>query len=84
MSVQACATQRFNLQSNVDAEPSYHTSDGFFVGGIGQTKKRFVPRVCGGVRNVGAVEYKSGAFNSIINVMSAGLYAPRDYLVYCK
>ena len=87
VSVQACATQRFNLQDNpraVNALPAEDDLDMFFISGIGQTQKRDLTRVCGGASNVGAVEYKLSALSWFIGAVSSGIVTPRDALTYCK
>ena len=73
MSIQACATQRFNVQDSrdgVDAVSSFGKMDGFFNYGIFQIHKHDAARICRGAENVRAVEYKRNFFSLLANLGS--------------
>ena len=78
----ACATQRFTLQTGA-AAPTRQGSSDFFVYGIAQTDHINVAEACGGADKVAAIETQESVVNLLLELLTWGLYTPRDYKVYC-
>lgn len=78
-----CATQRFDVQSSGSQTPAYDVAQTFFVGGIGQIRDVDAANVCGGAKNVQRVETQLTPANIGLNLLTLGIYSPRQIRVYC-
>lgn len=83
LSLSACAKQVFVLQPGAGLTAEDDMSD-FFVAGIGQTDKINAANICGGADKVVSVEAELTFTNGLLNVLSGGLYAPRQYRIMCR
>ena len=83
LSVSACAKQQFVLESGVGMTAENNMSH-FFVGGLGQSSRINASEICGGKDKVVSVEAQLTFVNGLLNVLSGGLYAPRQFRVMCK
>ena len=81
----ACSTQRFNVNPNpiVADEPSYEGTNHFLFWGLGQTQTMNPGSACG-PQGVNRIEAKETFLNGLLNALTFGIYAPRQYAVYCN
>lgn len=56
----------------------------FFFFGIGQSKVIDAAGICGGTENVLQVETQRTAADSVLALITSGIYTPLEYRVYCK
>lgn len=86
--VTACQTQRTFLNSKAEYEYKNGTSQTgtsqFFIGGVGQTDKIDAVKICGKEENIQAVESSLPFLYGLVGGVTLGIYAPREYTVYCK
>ncbi|MBE8191558.1 MAG: lipoprotein bor [Alphaproteobacteria bacterium] len=81
--VSACARQEFSINGgsgNVARDEGNH----FFIGGTFQSQTTNVAEICGGAKKVVSVEAEHTFLNSIISLVSWGIYTPRQYRVICR
>lgn len=83
LSVSGCAQQTFTVAGN-QGEKAEETSQTFFISGLGQSKKINAAKVCGGADKVVKVEAQQTFVNSLLGVVTLGIYTPREARVYCK
>ncbi|WP_159652353.1 Bor family protein [Vibrio atypicus] len=84
-----CAQQTFVMSSEVsattnDALPTKEQSQHFFIDGIAQDKEIDAAAVCGGADKVVKVEVQQTFTNVVLDVVTFGIYTPREARVYCK
>lgn len=83
-----CATQNYLVSSQV-APSAATTADAdkmqtFFVSGLGQEQEIDAAKVCEGKENVASIQTESNVINSVLGLISYGIYTPRQIRVYCK
>ncbi len=80
-----CATQSFDINPAVGplGAPDLEESQVFFVEGVGQSAVLDAANVCGGAENVARIEVEQTALDSVLDVLTLGLYTPRTARVYC-
>jgi len=83
----SCATQRFYLEGDPYTarhytNPSYETMQSFFVGGILQGNDVDAKKVCGDFK-VSHIETSLTLFDTLLSLLTRGLYTPRNAAVYC-
>ena len=83
LSISACAKQQFVLESGVGMTAENNMSH-FFVAGLGQSHRINASEICGGKDKVVSVEAQLTFVNGLLNVLSGGLYSPRQFRVMCK
>ena len=81
----ACSTQNFEINPNptVMEQPSYEATNHFVFWGIGQVQTMHPGEACG-PEGVNRIETKRTFINGVLSTLTLGLYAPRDYAVYCN
>ena len=79
-----CATQTYIISSDQLGHIQQDKMDTFFVGGIGQTAFIDARQVCGGMENIVKIQTRMTFFNGFLSGLTAGLYSPRQSIVYCK
>jgi hypothetical protein len=83
LSLVGCATQRFDVRSDVQNAPTHDNSQSFWVGGIGQSEELDAAKVCGGAAKVQRVETQLTSGNIGLTILTLGIYSPRQVRVYC-
>ena len=85
----ACSSDhiiRFNMaqqQQNVKTEPEYQGRSHFFLWGMFQKKDYNVMNACP-AKGINAIEAHWTFYDSFMNSMTMGIYAPESYSVYCN
>ena len=84
----ACGTDhviRFNLnqQQDVNAKPSYRGKSHFFFWGMWQKTDYDLSHVCP-MRGISAIDAHWTAYDSLMNGLTMGIYAPESFSIYCN
>ncbi|WP_321150924.1 Bor family protein [Aeromonas jandaei] len=79
-----CAQQNFAINSGNAVAPKSELTHNFFVRGVGQAKTIDAASVCGGADKVVRVEVQQTFVNVLLDVVTLGLYTPREARVYCS
>ncbi|MBQ8482144.1 MAG: Bor family protein [Alphaproteobacteria bacterium] len=81
----SCSTQNFEINPNPTAmeQPSYEGTNHFLLWGFRQVQTMHPGEACG-PEGVSRVETKETFINGLLSVLTLGIYAPRDYAVYCN
>lgn len=79
-----CAQQSFNFKNMPVVAPEKSYTHHFFVSGIGQQKTIDVARVCGGADKVVKTEVQQTFVNGLLELVTFGIYTPREARVYCS
>lgn len=81
----ACSTQSFEVNPNPISmdEPSYRGTHHFTFWGLHQIETLHPGDACG-PEGVNKVETTGSAKNGFYTAITLGIYAPRDYAVYCN
>ena len=77
---------RFNIeqqQQNVKTKPSYEGRSHFFLWGMWQKTDYNLINVCRG-KGINAIEAHWTFYDSLMNGLTMGIYAPESYSVYCN
>lgn len=96
----ACAQQSFVLDNTgvknngelYFSDEVFHNPKGaklvkhehFFLSGIGQGQAINATKVCGSVTRVAKVEVKQNVLQSLLSLVTLGIYTPREATVYCR
>lgn len=84
LALAGCQTQQFTIAgTKVPTVPTYEGTSAFVFWGLGQTKTMDPKEICGG-KGVRAVETKHTFIDGVANWITFGIYAPRNYAVYCN
>ena len=88
LTLSACTSDhiiRFNLgqQQNVKTEPAYEGRSHFFLWGMMQKKNYNLTNVCR-VRGINAIEAHWTLYDSLMNGLTMGIYAPESFSIYCN
>ncbi len=88
LSLSACGSDhimRFNLapSQEVKQEPSYKGRSHFFLWGMWQKDNYNLENVCP-VNGINAIEAHWTFYDSFMNGMTMGIYAPESYYIYCN
>ncbi|WP_260679910.1 Bor family protein [Serratia liquefaciens] len=78
-----CAKQGFNIKEKVPSTPEKEVTHHFFISGLGQEKNIDAAAVCGGADRVARTETQLTFINGFLNVITFGIYTPREARVYC-
>jgi hypothetical protein len=78
----ACSTQTV-LVNGSGGTPKKEDMQTFFVSGLGQTQSIDAAAVCGGAANVAKVERTQSPLNTLLGMLTVGIYTPFDAKVYC-
>lgn len=78
-----CAKQGFDMKPEVPATPAKEVTHHFFISGLGQEKNIDAAAVCGGADRVARTETQLTFMNGFLNVVTFGIYTPREARVYC-
>ena len=81
--VSSCSTQTFLLSKKGGFISDHTTLQSFFIFGINQQRSINVADVCGGADKVARVLTKIGPFESVLAIMTLGIYVPRTLQIYC-
>ena len=84
VALSSCATQRGYLVNSDSGISKKSGTSHFFLAGVFQTDEINAARVCGGASRVAQVQAKLTAGNIVLTLVTAGLYSPRSYTVYCR
>ncbi|AVJ17518.1 TPA: Bor family protein [Serratia rubidaea] len=84
MMVSGCAQQAFTLKNEPAGMPDRTVTHHFFVSGIGQKKTIDAAAVCGGADKVVRTESQVTFVNGLLDVITFGIYTPREARVYCS
>jgi len=80
----SCATQQFTVNDPSLGIERKNRLDNFFIGGIGQDVQTRAADLCNGSENVVRIETQLTFINSAINLLTWGIWTPRQSRVYCK
>ncbi|HCU58756.1 MAG TPA: hypothetical protein DIC64_02110 [Alphaproteobacteria bacterium] len=88
LALSACGSDhimRFNLseQPEVKTAPSYKGRSHFFLWGMFQEKNYNLANVCP-IRGINSIEANWTFYDSFMNSMTMGIYAPESYSIYCN
>lgn len=76
--------QGFDFKQNVPLSPTKVETHHFFISGLGQEKTIDAAAVCGGADKVSRTETQLTFMNGFLNVITFGIYTPREARVYCE
>ena len=82
-----CAQQTFVMSPDTSAPASNATKEQthhFFIDGLAQEKEIDASSVCGGADKVAKVEVQKTFTNVLLDVVTLGIYTPKEARVYCK
>ncbi|MDI6539557.1 Bor family protein [Pantoea ananatis] len=79
-----CAKQSFDLKQEPAGTPAKEETHHFFISGLGQKKNIDAAAVCGGADKVSRTETQLTFMNGFLNVITFGIYTPREASVYCS
>lgn len=80
----SCSTQTFKVtQGSAKTVPNYEGTNHFIFWGLGQEKLIDPKEVCG-ERKVAQIHSKTSFMNGLLGGITWGIYAPRDYAIYCE
>ena len=80
----ACAKQDFEIGSWAGGRLAVDQTSHFVFWGVGQTDRINPVRACDGADKVAHVEAELTVPNYLLAVVTLGIYAPRQYRIYCK
>ena len=89
LSLSACGSDhiiRFNLgqqQQTEKAQPSYEGKSHFFLWGMWQKTDYDLKNVCY-IRGINAIETHWTLYDSLMNGLTMGIYAPESFSIYCN
>lgn len=72
----SCARQTIRIQNEDASSVGVTKMHHFFVGGIGQRTNVNAAEVCGGAEHVAVVETQQSFLDSVLFLVSYGVYAP--------
>ncbi|WED23626.1 Bor family protein [Vibrio sp. JC009] len=81
--VTGCAQQTF-VMAPQESEPTLTESQHFFIDGLTQKKELDAAAICHGADKVAKVEVQKTFVNGLLEVVTFGIYSPREARVYCK
>ncbi|MBC6445159.1 MAG: lipoprotein bor [Alphaproteobacteria bacterium GM202ARS2] len=84
VALSGCATQRGYLVNTNSGLAERKGTSHFFLGGVFQTDEINAARICRGASRVAQVRAEWTTRDAIIGLLTAGLYYPRSYTVYCR
>lgn len=79
-----CAKQSFDLRKDSSVTPAKEETHHFFISGLGQEKSINAAAVCNGADKVSRTETQLTFMNGFLNVITFGIYTPREATVYCS
>jgi hypothetical protein len=79
----ACDKQSYVMSTQV-GELTHDYNNSFYLGGIGQTKDNDAVKMCAGKQNITKVETERTLGNTLIGIVTIGIYTPMNVKVYCK
>lgn len=79
-----CAKQSFDFNKEASSTTVKNETHHFFISGLGQEKIINAAAVCGGADKVSRTETKLTFMNGFLNVITFGIYTPREATVYCE
>ncbi|MBR1605880.1 MAG: hypothetical protein IJ660_07240 [Alphaproteobacteria bacterium] len=88
LTLSACGSDhiiRFNLnqQPTVKTTPSYVGKSHFFLWGMWQKTDYNLENVCP-TRGINAIEARWSFYDSLMNGLTMGIYAPESFSIYCN
>ena len=83
LAMSGCAQQSF-VVSDSKSEIKQIKTQHFFVNGLAQEMQVNAAEVFGGAENVAKIEVQETFTNGLLNVVTLGIYTPREARVYCK
>ena len=88
LALSACGSDhiiRYNLnpQQNVNAAPSYKGRSHFFLWGMMQKTNYNLSNVCR-MSGINAIESHWTIYDSLMNGLTMGIYAPESFSIYCN
>lgn len=88
LALSACGSDhiiRFNFdqQYNVDATPAFEGKSHFFLWGMWQKTNYNLVNVCP-VSGINAIESHWTLYDSLMNGLTMGIYAPESISIYCN
>ena len=84
--ISGCSKTNIHVQqsSNTGQVEKYDRAQHFFVWGIAQQRTVDAASICGGADKVARVETQKTAVNGLLDLLTGGLYQPRQARVFCK
>jgi len=80
----SCSTQNLKIsKSPTKTIPTYEGTSHFIFWGLGQEKLIDPKEVCGD-RAIAQVSTSTSFLNGLLGGLTWGIYAPRDYIIYCE
>lgn len=80
----ACSAHRFEFHdSDISPVPARDEFHNFFLSGVGQIQREDVAEICGGADKIFAIETEYAPLSLLVGLISAGIYTPRRFRVYC-
>ncbi len=88
LTLSACASDhimRFNLdqQQSINTTPSYEGKSHFFFWGMWQKTNYKLINLCR-ARGINAIETHWTLYDSLMNGLTFGIYAPESFSIYCN
>ena len=88
LTLSACGSDhiiRFNIeqQQNVKTSPAYVGRSHFFLWGMWQKTDYNLTNVCP-TRGINAIEAQWTLYDSLMNGLTMGIYAPESFSIYCN
>ncbi|OOF41299.1 lipoprotein bor [Rodentibacter rarus] len=83
-SLVGCSTQTYIVsEQSAQEKASFDKMQHFFVAGIGQQVEKETNEVCAN-GSTAKVQTQQTFLNGLLNMISYGIYSPRDMRIYCK
>lgn len=79
-----CAKQSFILKSETTDTSAKVETHHFFISGLNQKSKIDAAAVCGSADKVSRTETQLTFMNIFLNIITFGIYTPREATVYCS
>jgi len=81
--ISGCAQQTFSVKREPALVPQKVVTHHFFISGLGQQKTIDAAAICGGADKVIAAEAQQTFVNTLVGMVTFGIYTPREARVYC-
>ncbi len=84
LAITSCSTQNLKITNSTPRTiPNYEGTSHFIFWGIGQEKLIDPKEVCGD-KAIAQVSTSTSFLNGLLSGLTWGIYAPRDYIIYCE
>lgn len=84
LAMMSCSTQNFKVTSGTSKTiPNFEGTSHFIFWGLGQENLIDPKEICGD-KKVANLQSKTTFLNGLLSGITWGIYAPRDYSIYCE